>query len=76
MLRGFTIFTCDKCGNKFKAPDIEWAATVWSQPMKCLKCGSYHTMPHRLFPFGLMDKFVYKRIWKMMDGCQEGQEIK
>ena len=75
MLRGFTTFKCDKCGNKFKAADIEFLATAFSQPMKCPKCGSFHTKPIKLFPYNLMDRFVYKKIWKMMDECQEEQDV-
>lgn len=65
MLRGTTLFVCDNCSNKFKALDIEWRCTALSQPMKCPKCGSYHTMPSRIF--GFMSKSVYRSIWKQMD---------
>ena len=43
MLRGIKTFVCDNCGHKFKGMDIEWNATIWSQPLKCPNCGSYHT---------------------------------
>lgn len=65
MLRGTTLFVCDNCGNKFTALDIEWLCTVLSQPMKCPKCGSYHTMPSSIF--GFINKSVYRTIWKQMD---------
>ena len=45
MLRGITTFVCDNCGHKFKGLDIEWNATVFSQPLRCPNCGSYHTCP-------------------------------
>ena len=61
MLRGMTTFVCDNCGHKFKGMDIEWRATVLSEPMKCPNCGSYHTCPNRL------DKSIYRSIWKQMD---------
>ena len=32
MYRGTIKFVCNDCGNKFKAPDIEWNATVYSVP--------------------------------------------
>ena len=39
MLRGIKTFVCDNCGHKFKGMDIEWNATIWSQPLKCPNCG-------------------------------------
>jgi len=45
MLRGITKFTCDDCGNKFMALDMEWNATVFTAPARCPKCGSMHTYP-------------------------------
>ena len=65
MLRGITKFKCDDCGHTFKAFDIELAATVYSQPMPCPKCGSRHTMPVSFF--GCTDRETYKEIWDMMD---------
>ena len=65
MLRGITKFKCDDCGHTFKAFDIEFAATVYSQPMPCPKCGSRHTMPVSFF--GCTDRETYKKIWEMMD---------
>jgi len=40
MLRGEAVFICTKCGKRFVAPDIEWNATVKSQPMPCPYCGT------------------------------------
>ena len=65
MLRGKKSFKCDDCGHTFKAFDIELAATVYSQPMPCPKCGSRHTMPVSFF--GCTDRETYKTIWEMMD---------
>lgn len=45
MVRGIIKFVCNDCGNKFKAPDIEWNATVYSVPQPCPKCGGMHTKP-------------------------------
>lgn len=64
MLRGISIFTCDNCGYIFKALDIEYNCMIFSVPQKCLKCGSYHTMPER----GCNSyKSIYERIWKEQD---------
>ena len=65
MLRGKKTFKCDNCGHTFKAFDIELAATVYSQPMPCPKCGSRHTMPKTLLSF--MEKGVYRKIWEQID---------
>jgi hypothetical protein len=35
MLLGYTIFTCDDCGKRFVAPNIEYLATALSMPMQC-----------------------------------------
>lgn len=68
MLRGKTTFTCDECGNKFEGPDIEWAATVYTVPQPCPKCGSRHTYPKSLFG---LNKTMYKKIWESMDNAQK-----
>ena len=65
MLRGKKTFKCDDCGHTFKAFDIELAATVFSHPMPCPKCGSRHTMPKSLL--SVMEKGVYRKIWEMND---------
>lgn len=49
MIRGIRTFVCDDCGHKFKGWDIEWNATAASQPVKCPKCGNYHTHERGLF---------------------------
>ena len=65
MLRGVTTFKCDDCGHTFEALDIEWQATVYSQPMPCPKCDSRHTMPKSLLYF--MEKEAYRKIWEEME---------
>ena len=68
MYRGIIKFVCNDCGNKFKAPDIEWLATIYSVPQPCPKCGGMHTRPDRcLNILGLSDYFIYKRLWKEID---------
>lgn len=37
MLRGFIKFHCTECGNNFIGPDIEYAATIFSMPLRCPK---------------------------------------
>lgn len=54
-------FVCDDCGHKFKGMDMEWRATVFSQPLRCPNCGSYHTRPR----FSI--KYSYRWIWEQMD---------
>lgn len=65
MLRGVTIFKCTQCGHTFKAPDIEYMATVYSMPQKCPKCGSIRTRPVSLF--GKLTEGVYRKIWERME---------
>ena len=65
MLRGKITFKCDNCGHTFEALDIEWQATVYSQPMPCPNCGSRHTMPKSMFI--LFTKGVYRKIWEEID---------
>lgn len=61
MFRGMTTFVCDDCGHRFKGMDIEWRASVYSQPLRCPHCGSYHTRPRFSF------KYPYLRIWQELD---------
>ena len=65
MIRGKKKFKCDDCGHVFEALEIEWQATVYSQPMPCPKCGSRHTMPKSLLYF--MEKEAYRKIWEEME---------
>ncbi len=66
MLRGFIRFYCSECGESFTGPDIEFAATVWTAPLKCPHCGSWHTRPWSILPAALAN-LKYKLIWKMCD---------
>lgn len=73
MFRGMTIFVCDNCGYRFKGPDLEFMATVYSTPQRCSKCGSWHT-----FPGGLGKTFLsyfhnraYRSIWRSLDELQD-----
>lgn len=65
MIRGTRKFFCDKCGNVFSAPDVEFMATTLSVPMRCPKCASYHTMPIGLL--SMLKKPLYRKIWENMD---------
>ena len=40
MVGGITYFKCPCCGKIFKGPDIELAATVYTQPLPCPSCGA------------------------------------
>lgn len=64
MFRGMILFTCTECGKRFLGPDIEWAATVYSTPLRCPKCGGMHTRPSRLLGGS---NAAYKKIWEIMD---------
>ena len=62
MVRGMTLFICTKCKKVYLAPDVEYAATVYSTPMPCKRCGSIRTMP-LLMPH----YWIYKKIWESME---------
>lgn len=38
MIKGTKLFKCPKCGKVFRAMDIEYNATVHSNPMPCPEC--------------------------------------
>ena len=61
MLRGVNLFKCDNCKKVTIGLDLELGAIALSQPIKCPKCGSWHTSP--LFS----SKSLYKKIWKQYD---------
>lgn len=65
MFRGMTEFVCNDCGHKFVGMDCEYQATVYTAPVKCPKCGSWHTLPSGSFLGQL--KTVYRDIWKSID---------
>lgn len=64
MVRGYITFVCDDCGNRFRALDIEYAASILSMPAVCPSCQSRHTYPWSLFG---LNKSIYKRIWKSLE---------
>lgn len=66
MFRGMTKFVCDDCGHKFKGMDCEYCATVFTVPVKCPECGSWHTRPFSGLFFS-SNKYIYKEIWKTLD---------
>lgn len=45
MFRGMTKFVCDECGHEFSGMDCEYRCTVLTAPVRCPKCGSWHTYP-------------------------------
>lgn len=65
MIRGKIKFKCHDCGCIFESFDVEYQATIFSQPMPCPKCSSCHTMPKSLFNF--FNRGVYKMIWEKME---------
>jgi DNA-directed RNA polymerase subunit RPC12/RpoP len=58
-------FHCTNCGNEFKGLGIEWRGTAFIQPLKCPKCGSWHTRPSSIF--GCISNRFYRPIWKGLD---------
>ena len=56
MLRGKTLFKCDDCGRRFRAPEIEYKGSAASMPQPCPDCGSLHTYPARDWFFA---RFIY-----------------
>jgi DNA-directed RNA polymerase subunit RPC12/RpoP len=70
MIRGRKTFICRDCGNSFEHLDIEWRATVLSQPAKCPQCGSYRTRP-RVATDVVLKRIAdapYKSVWEEMAG--------
>lgn len=63
-------FVCDDCGHKFEGMDCEYQATVYTAPVRCPQCGSWHTYPGGWFN----GKSVYKEIWKVVDEYQHNLE--
>ena len=66
MYRGNITFKCTRCGNRFTAPDYEYAATIYTCPQRCPKCGSMRTRPAGLFSW--LNEWVYREIWRRMEG--------
>lgn len=68
MLRGIRTFICNDCGYKFQGWDMEWCATAESAPVRCPKCGGYHTAPP--VSNGGFLKSIYRMIWKSIDSLK------
>lgn len=60
------LFYCSECRNRFKGVASEWCATAFVAPVKCPKCGSWHTRPWSPLP-ATVANLRYKRIWKTID---------
>lgn len=70
MLLGTKTFECDKCRNKFEGMAMEYMCTSTVAPLKCPKCGSWHTFPASTFPFfglSFLQRMTYESIWNSMD---------
>ena len=63
MYRGKNIFRCTQCGKIFVAPDFEYAATTYSVPHPCKRCGSISTLPI----YHILSTWFYKEIWEDME---------
>lgn len=67
MLRGFIKFHCTECGNNFIGLDIEYAATIFSMPLRCPKCQSIRTLPKHYLSWPIIKQSylkLYKSIWE------------
>lgn len=67
MLRGFIKFHCTECGNNFIGPDIEYATTIFSMPLRCPKCQSIRTLPKHCLSWPIIKQSylkLYKSIWE------------
>lgn len=66
---GYLPFYCSECGKTFFGIAMEWYATSFTAPLKCPKCGSWHTRPWSFLPSKLANH-KYKDIWKAIDKHQ------
>jgi phage FluMu protein Com len=69
MFIGYRKFRCYECNHVFRGPAAEYHATVLISPIRCEKCGSFHTAP-----CGVIYLPIYKYIWKKID-AQSGLDI-
>lgn len=70
MIRGTTKFICTQCFHEFTGPDIEYMATVLTQPLRCLHCGSHRTRPGSKLGYALLGKaknMRYEKVWEEME---------
>ena len=66
MVRGVITFYCSECENRFEGIDTEWYCMVFTAPLKCPRCGSWHTRPWSILPAKIANK-IYKNIWEFND---------
>lgn len=66
MVFGNIPFYCSECNNKFMGMAAEWYASAFVAPVKCPRCGSWHTRPWSILPSQIAD-LRYKAIWKTID---------
>lgn len=69
MYRGIKTFQCARCGERFKAPDVEYMASALSMPQACPRCGSLRTRPAGLM--GRLADGTYRKIWAEMEKEQK-----
>lgn len=62
MLRGFVNAKCPHCGHRFKAPDIERSATIFSEPVNCPNCGKKVEIGYG----SGQDGDLFSGIWKIL----------
>ena len=68
MVRGVITFYCSECENRFEGIDAEWHCTVFTAPLKCPRCGSWHTRPWTgSFVPAEFGNERYKPIWDQSD---------
>ena len=65
MYRGIKTFQCARCGERFKAPDVEYMA----MPQACPRCGSLRTRPAGLL--GRLADGTYRKVWAEMEKEQK-----
>lgn len=59
-------FYCSECSTRFSGMAMEWYAMAYTAPVKCPKCGSWHTRPWSLLPAKIAN-LRYASIWKNID---------
>lgn len=69
MYRGIKTFQCARCGERFKAPDVEYMASALSMPQACPRCGSLRTRPAGLM--GRLADGTYRKVWAEMEKEQK-----
>ncbi len=70
MLIGITKFVCDECKTQFRGLAFEYSACMLIAPQRCIKCGSWHTLPSSCAPHPgeLVSMYpIYQKIWEQHD---------